>query len=175
MATRNTHSRSSESGTTMVQAALVLPLFMAVLLGSLRMLLICYQGIRLQYDVSETTRMTFTLDSAARGGKKWEDFFGSTLETRSAKSGLSGLKFGVSVDTGNPMPGKRCDPSNLLLKYKGQATTTWPSASAKPGETVSLDIITNEPLLPNGLGGVRSPTIQLRARAVAVLHRGENE
>lgn len=163
----------------MVQAAIVLPLFMAVLLGSIRILLICYQGIRLQYEVSETTRMTFTLDKAARGGRGWEDFFASSLETRAKTNGLSGLGFQTSIDIGNGNNGsKKCDPKNIELSYvssTGQTSTSWPAASAKPGETFSVTIKSQEPLLPSGLSRIASPTIELRAKAVAVIHRAQNE
>jgi hypothetical protein len=175
MRTPESHSKSGESGATMVEAAIALPLFFAVLLGSIRILVICYEGIRFQYEVSETTRITFTSDKAARGGKVWEDYFKETLATRASKSGLSGL--GVK-DNGN---GKFTIEKDITPKHifknkgKQEIVKRWPPTSAKPGETVSIEISSEEPLLPEALADIASPTITLTAKAVAMINRGADE
>ncbi len=170
MRTRNTHFDSSESGATIVQAAIVLPLFLAVLLGSIRILLICYQGIRLQYEVSETMRMTFTLDSAGRGGLTWANYFANTFRPRARATGVN-IKF-------SPQSGM-IDINNYELSYtnsQGNTVQGWPDANALPGGTFSLTIKSNEPLLPKGLVSNTSPlAITLRAKAVAVIHRTQGE
>lgn len=160
----------------MVQAAIVLPLFLGLLLGSIRILLICYQGIRLQYEVSETTRMTFTLDSAARGGSKWQDYFSNTFAARATSAGLVGLVFSTSSNGGKVIPSNNITVKHTVINNGIAAILSqWPGAKAKPGETVSIQITSSEPLLPNGLGGIKSPSIVLSAKAVAMIHRAENE
>lgn len=155
----------------MAEAAIVMPLFFAVLLGSIRILLICYQGIRLQYEVSETMRMTFTLNNAARGGKTWGDYFPATLWSRTRNSGLS-LRF-----TGNPISINQSDISLSYLKSGSvDPIGGWPGADAVPGETFSVTVRTVEPLLPSGLvGNTSALSIALRAKAVAVIHRTQGE
>jgi len=157
----------------MAEAAIVMPLFLAVLLGSIRILLICYQGIRLQYEVSETMRMTFTLDKAARGGLDWANYFANTLMPRARATGVTVRFYGSTAGA------RMIDPRDYELSYTdsfGQTTQGWPGAAALPGETFSLTIKSQEPLLPAGLVGNSSLlNISLRAKAVAIIHRTQNE
>lgn len=162
MRTRNNYSNVRESGATMVEAAIAMPLFFAVLLSSIRILVICYQGIRLQYEVSETTRMTFTLDRAARGTPTWQNYFSNTLAARASGAGLSGLT-NIKVShivtiSGTPIP-----------------LPQWPGSKAKPGDTFSVEVTSEEPLLPEALAGIAAPSITLRAKAVAMIQRTEAE
>ncbi len=146
----------------MVEAAIAMPLFFAVLLSSIRILVICYQGIRLQYEVSETTRMTFTLDRAARGTPTWQDYFSNTLAARASGAGLSGLtniKVSHIVATNDPVT----------------ANPGWPGGTAKPGDAFSVEVTSEEPLLPEALAGIAEPSITLRAKAVAMIQRTEAE
>lgn len=173
---KNNHNYSAESGATMVQAALALPLFLALLLGSIRILLICYQGIRFQYEVSETTRMTFTLDQAARGGKTWQRYFSDTFASRARNAGLSGLRFETSVDGASTIPANNITVNHIVLVNATPIPSAqWPGSTAKPGDTFSVQITSSEPLIPNNLGGIASPSVKLTAKAVAMIHRAENE
>ncbi|MEY4701207.1 MAG: hypothetical protein RL326_1394 [Pseudomonadota bacterium] len=159
----------------MVEAAVALPLFFAVLLSSIRILVICYQGVRLQYEVSETTRMTFTLDSDARGGQTWEEYFSDNLATRASAAGLSGL---VSTTTGglaSLLPGKVQVQHVTTINNSATTRTQWPGGTAKPGDTFSVEVTSEEPLLPEALEGIAAPSITLRAKAVAMIHRTEAE
>ena len=158
----------------MAEAALVMPLFLAVLLGAVRILVICYQGIRLQYEVSETMRMTFTLDKAARSNRTWGDYFPSTLFTRVRGTGVS-IRFYNGAGQN-----KMIDPNNYKLSHTNSAGTTqetwtWPGADALPGETVSVTILSPQQILPAELAGISSASITLRAKAVAVIHRTQDE
>jgi Flp pilus assembly protein TadG len=176
MSGTNNHNYSGESGATMVQAALALPLFLALLFGSIRILLICYQGIRFQYEVSETTRMTFTLDKNARGGKTWQGYFSDTFASRARNAGLSGLRFETSPDGASTIPANNITVNYIVL-VNGTPTTSlqWPGNTAKPGDTFSVQITSSEPLIPNKLGGIASPSLVLTAKAVAMIHRAEDE
>jgi Flp pilus assembly protein TadG len=159
----------------MVEAAITLPLFFAVLFSSLRILVICYQGVRLQYEVSETTRMTFTLDSEARGGQTWKNYFSTNLAARASGAGLSGL---LATTTGGMVS---LSPDNINVKHiviinnTATSTSQWPGGSAKPGDTFSVEVTSEEPLLPEALEGIASPSVTLRAKAVAMIHRTEVE
>lgn len=159
----------------MVEAAIALPLFFAVLLSSIRILVICYQGVRLQYEVSETTRMTFTLDSDARGGQTWEEYFSDNLASRASAAGLSGL---ISTTTGGLV---NLSPNNVRVEHivaiddTPVARPQWPGGTAKPGDTFSVEVTSEEPLLPEALEGIAAPSITLRAKAVAMIHRTEAE
>lgn len=163
----------------MVEAAIALPMFFAVLLSSVRILMVCYQGIQLQNEVSETTRMTFTLDNAARAGDSWQTYFESTLSNRISRTGLSGLgkrdehgKLQLAKDKLKPKR-KKEQPS------QGGGNTPfedgWPGPMSQPGEAFSIEITSEEPLLPASLAGINSPTITLKARAVAIINRLEGE
>jgi len=181
----NAHPKTGESGATMVQAAIILPLFMAVLLGSIRILVISYQGIRLQHEVSETLRMTFTLDRASRQldpgssqGATWEDYFYTRLFRKSYGMGLVlGGKFGNGG--GKNYNYKVINPVGTIEMFytnlQGSTTSDWPRSDAKPGETFSITVKSQEPLFSTKLAGISSPTIELRAKAVAVINRAEDE
>lgn len=155
----------------MAEAALVMPLFLAVLLGAIRILFVCYQGIRLQYEVSETMRMTFTLDKAARGQSGWQQYFTQTLSNRAQAIRLSGLL--SSTQSGGGLGGGGIASGNIAVQYRNG--TAWPNSAALPGDTVSVTILSTEPILPAGLIDVSSFGITLRAKAVAIIHRTQDE
>jgi hypothetical protein len=159
----------------MVEAAIALPLFLTLLLGSIRVLMICYEGIQFQYEVSETTRLTFTLDNAGRSKKLWETYFKETLANRISKSGLSGLL--RRDEQGNAQLDQSKIKPKRTLKGQGQPSLAsgWPGSNSQPGDTFTIEVTSDEPLLPKSFAGIESPAITLKAKAVAIINRVEGE
>lgn len=142
----------------MVQAALVLPLFLGLLFLSIKILMASYKMLMLQDIVAEVTREAFTKTYAQRGSVSWQNYIQTNIFNRAKAVGVTEAK-----------------------KSGATATSFWSSAnpiespaasSAVAGDIYSLWITVNEPVLASGLG---VGSIPLKAKGIAVVQMGPLE
>lgn len=147
--------RASEHGAALVEAAVALPMFLGIVLAAFYLLLLCFQILRFQYDVAESTRETFTTNSAGRDGDGWQTFLSRRLTGRSADLHLPTWSLDVT--------------------FSG-CTDGWACAqNAQPGQSVALVFSIKKAFGLRGLGGISLPDITFKTKTIAVIQMTESE
>jgi hypothetical protein len=142
-----------ERGATFVEASVALPAFLMILLSAFYLLHYSFQLQAFQYQVAETMRETFTLNSSARGNRGWERFFEQKLRERS-----TGTFPAFTIESVNFSP---CT-----------AASGWGCAvSATPGTMVSLNVKADKDF---GLSFL-TKVIGFKTKAVAVVQMRQTE
>jgi hypothetical protein len=159
----STSQNAGEAGSVIVEAAVALPLFIGISLAALYLLTFCFQILRFQYDVAESTRETFTRNRDARDGKTWGTYLVDQLNNKSRDLALpawhlESVAFSSCTFGGSP-----------------EDTLTNCGPIAQPGESVSMVFrITKEFGLQN-IGEITLPSITFRTKSVAVIQMTEEE
>jgi len=154
---------TDESGGVVVEAAVALPLFLGILLAGLYLLLFCFQMLRFQYDVAESTRETFTRNRAARGNVGWGTYLIAQLGNRSRDLGLP------------PWQLENVTFSTCALGGDPQQRLALCGAQAQPGESVSLVFAVTQQFGLANLGGITLPDMTFRTKSIAVIQMTEGE
>jgi hypothetical protein len=148
-------SRASEHGAALVEAAVALPMFLGVVFASFHLLVFCFQMLRFQYDVAESTRETFTTNSVGRGGDSWQSFLSRRLANRSADLYLPAWNLDVTFS---------------------ECTNGWACApDAQPGQSVALVFSVTQAFGLGSLGGISVPDITFKTKSIAVIQMAESE
>jgi Flp pilus assembly protein TadG len=150
----------SQHGAAMVEAAIVLPLFLAIMLISMKILVVCFHFLRFQYEVSEITRQAFVQNASQRSNLDWQTFVVNNINSRAASIGLA---------TASPAQNATVSFSNC---------TGWNcSQTAQIGDIFSISIPLSEPVLGSGsaIAGISWQNLTITAKAVAFVQQEENE
>jgi Flp pilus assembly protein TadG len=151
---------SSEHGAAMVEAAIVLPVFLAIMLISMKVMVLCFHFLRFQYEVSEITRQAFVQSASQRNNLDWQTFIVNNINSRAASIGLA---------TSSPAQNATVSFSNC---------SGWPcSQSAQVGDIFSISIALSEPVLGAGssIAGISWQNLTMTAKAVAFVQQEQNE
>jgi len=156
-----TTGSSKEQGAAMVEAAIVLPLFLAIMLISLRALIVCYHFLQFQHEVSEITRQAFVLNSSQRGNLTWQNYLVNQINSRASQIGLF---------TQTPA-------SQAIVQFSNCSVADWScSATATMGDIFSITINITEPVINNGsLAGISWQNIPLSTKSIAFVQQPESE
>jgi hypothetical protein len=154
---------AGEDGGAVVEAAVALPLFLGIVLAALYLLFFCFQMLRFQYDVAESTRETFTRNSQARGDAAWGTYLIDQLNSKSRDLSLPPWNLESVTFSGCSLG----DTPEEKLATCGQV--------AQPGESVSLVFKVTQEFGLNNIGGITLPNITFRTKAVAVIQMTEAE
>ncbi len=161
--TKSRTENTDQSGGALVEAAVVLPLFLGIILASLYLLLFCFQMLRFQYDVAESTRETFTKNRQDRGNASWGAYLLAQLSTRSRDLNLPAWTLEDVTFSGCNAGGTPQD----TLALCGQM--------AEPGQSVSLIFAITQNFGLQDIGDLSLPEITFRTKSVAVIQMTEAE
>jgi hypothetical protein len=159
----STSKNAGEAGSVIVEAAVALPLFLGISLAALYLLVLCFQILRFQYDVAESTRETFTRNRDARGGKAWGTYLVDQLNNKSHDLALPPWHLESVAFSGCTFGGT---PEDTLTNC-GQI--------ARPGESVSIVFRITQDFGLENLGKITLPSMTFRTKTVAVIQMMEEE
>jgi len=159
----------SEAGATMLEAAVVLPFFLVIMISAIKIALFCFHMLRFQYEVSEITRQAFSLAADQRataagvaGTMGWQTFIESQINREAQKIGLATQ-----------------DPANTaaaIFAHSGGRCTGWRCTElAEPGWVFSLSIRLEEPIFGASLAGISWAKFPFTVNAIAFVQVKENE
>jgi len=162
--------QAAERGAAMVETAVVLPVFLAIMFITMNAMLFCFHLLQFQYEVSELTRQTFVLNSNQRGDVAgqagrldWQPFLVSRINSRARDLGM-----------------KTYDPAAAatvqFYSSAGTQCANWECASAADvGSIFSIDIPLQEPIFGNVIADISWATISVRIKAVAFVQKPHSE
>lgn len=155
------NSSSKERGAAMVEAAIVLPLFLAIMFFSIRALIVCYHFLQFQHEVSEITRQAFVLNASQRGNLSWQNYLVNKIDSRASQIGLT---------TQTPA-------SQATVQFSNCSVADWScSATATMGDIFSITINITEPVINYGsLAGISWQNIPLSTKSIAFVQQPESE
>jgi hypothetical protein len=160
---------NSESGAAMVEAAVILPFFLVIMLIMIQIALFCFHLLRFQYEVSEITRQAFVLTADQRatvagesGVIDWEPFVVSMVNKRAQEIGISTNKPADSA-------------SIVFASEQGQCSTWTCAATAEPGDVFSISIPIREPIFGSTLAGISWANLSVSVKAIAFIQRDQAE
>ncbi len=90
--------RRRASGSTIVEAAIVMPFMLVIILASINLIILCVKSLRFQNDFAQVTRETFTkgvqareadLANATTKTPSWRNYFETNLARRAQQANLS--------------------------------------------------------------------------------------
>ncbi len=153
----------------MLEAAIVLPIFLVMMTTMMKIAVFCFHMLRFQYEVSEITRQAFTLDADTRaavaggsGPMSWENFIVSQINLQAQSIGLA---------TQNPADKTATDPNAVSYAFVSPTVTysdAWDHADiAEPGWVFSLSISLKEPIFGSTLAGISWASIPFTVKAIA--------
>jgi hypothetical protein len=154
----------------MVEAAVVMPLFLAFLLVSMYVMVLCFKILRFQYEIADLTRQTFLLTPLQRAqvasgggaGIGWEDFLRDQLAERLQIIGLAS-PLEPSID-------------NVQFSSAMGVCEGWNCAStAKTGDIFSISFTLNEPVFGATLASVSWQRLSVETKAIAFVLKPQNE
>jgi Flp pilus assembly protein TadG len=152
----------ADMGAALVEAAVALPVFLAVMLFSVVLMHFCFKLVQFQQSLSEATRNAFSLNKTQRGGS-WQAYIESTLQE--GTQNFKGIK-DLNLRQVEQQP----------VKFLATQCTGWSCAnSAKPGDTFAIEYVVTADILPNSIAGISLPQIQFRSKAVATVMREQDE
>ncbi len=153
----------------MVEAAVVLPIFLVIMLTMIKIAFFCFQILRFQYEVSEITRQAFTLGADHRatvagqsGTLGWQQFIVSQINLKAESIGLA----------------TKTPANNALIVFASESGTcrTWScAAQAEPGQVFSLSIDLNEPIFGTTLADISWTSMPFTVKAIAFIQSYQNE
>ena len=160
----------SENGATMVEAAIVLPIFLAVLLLTFQVMIFCFHLLQFQYEVAEITRQAFVLSANERAGilgqygnVSWQNFITTQINQRARDIGLATTNPANTAETRFITPGNK-------------SCSGWQcSASATRGDVFSIDLPIRENILGQKIAGISWATVSVNVRAIGFVQRPQNE
>lgn len=174
-----------ERGATLVEAALILPLFLAILFISIQLMLVSYRLLRFQYEVAEATRQTFTLNSSERGNIPYVQFLQAQLIQRAQAAGMSQnlasvkIKYETSPLSSAP---STAAPSIVLSQGCGGPPLFNPigggppvSNPPSPGSLCQVSVTVQETLFNGKFLNIGLPAINITARGIAFVQQQETE
>lgn len=146
----------------MVEAAIVLPVFLSVILITMNIALFCYRLLSFQYAVSDITRQAFVSTAAERGTADWKVFIEGRINTRAAELGLI-----------TRIPNL---PNDKYTIQFSPSCTGWNCAgTARPGDIFAITITVTEPLFGSVLQGISWQQISMSTKAIAFVQYREAE
>ncbi len=157
---------SEQSGAAMVEAAVVLPIFIAVILISIKALLFCFHLLQFQYELSDITRQTFVLSQSERGAVagtggnlSWQSFLETLINNRASKIGLA---------SGNPA-------ANATVRFISDSTgvcSGWScNTTARSGDLFTISVLLEEPIFGPSLARISWTNITINVKALAFIQR----
>jgi hypothetical protein len=153
----------------MVEASVVLPFFLAIMVILIKVAIFCFNILRFQYEVSEITRQAFTLGADQRatiagqsGTISWQQFIVSQINLKAQAIGLA---------TSTP-----ANTASVIFASDDSTCSTWSCATqAEPGHVFSLSINLREPILGSTLAGISWANINCTVKAIAFVQKDQNE
>lgn len=163
---RRAKINDSESGAAMVEAAVVLPVFLVVMFISMNASLFCYRLLSFQYEVSDITRQTFVLSASQRtqitGQSSWRNFLETRINTRARELGLL---------TSSP-----ATSATVQFATGDTPCTGWTCANqVTAGDIFSITVSIQEPIFGSGLARISWLSVTTQAKAIAFIHQLERE
>jgi hypothetical protein len=162
---------SSEAGAAMVEAAVVLPIFLVTMMMMMQIAIFCFHLLQFQYEVSEIVRQTFVLNAKQRaiiagqsGNMEWQPFVVSQINKKAEHLRLA---------TKAP-----ADSASIIFTSSKTEKTCkgWSCASkANPGHVFSLSITLKEPIFGSMLAGISLPNMSVNVKAIAFVQRSQSE
>jgi len=181
---KGTYNRTKSSnvlGAAIVEAAFVLPLFLVTLLGSVNLMRLNVETMRLQYATQTAIRDTFTrplndipgTNIEGRGGAAWCDYFTTRFVGELTKVSLPTIGVPApTVDTTNN------EPTQPTLSADNYAIFMQPGcngAALPRGQIARVTVFLRRAWLGGSLAGIKLPEVTLRTKATAVVNMDPNE
>ncbi len=159
----------SEAGATMVEAAVVLPLLLVIMITIIQIAIFCFHILRFQYEVSEITRQTFSLRADHRatvagqvGIMGWRPFLESRINLQAQAIGLA---------TREPTT-----TASAIFAHPDGTCAAWSCAEqAVPGWVFSLSIRLEEPIFGSRLANISWAKFPFTVNAIAFVQFQEND
>lgn len=157
----------------MVEAAVVMPIFLAILLISMYLMVLSFKVLRFQYEISDIARQTFLLTPSQRASvagaagipMSWRAFLDAQIDGK-----LSAIGFSSSL--------QKLRPNNYNVQFSPArlGCVAWDcAASAMPGDVFSITITLNEPMFGATLAGLSWQVLSIDTKVIAFVSRPQNE
>jgi len=167
---RRNRERQKELGATMVEAAIAMPLFLAILFTSMWLLVLCFKLLRFQYELADITRQTFLLTPLQRSGVAvgggagigWQAFLEDQVTKRLQSIGLSSSLGANNYNV-------QFSPARAMCEGWGCAGT------AQPGDVFSITVTLNEPVFGANLANISLQRLSIDTKAIAFVLQAQNE
>jgi Flp pilus assembly protein TadG len=164
ISTNQDRATAEQSGAAMVEAAVVLPIFLAVLFISINALVFCFHLLRFQYELSDLTRQTFVLSQSERGSlvgtganASWQSFLETMINNRAMKIGLT---------TNSPASYASVQ---FISKSIGTCSGWNCTTSANAGDLFTISVRLEEPIFGASLAGISWTNISIDVKALAFI------
>jgi Flp pilus assembly protein TadG len=162
---RGARCQHGESGAAMVEAVIVLPVFLSVIFITMSISLFCYRLLSFQYAVSDITRQAFIYTKAERGNLSWQAFIESQANARAESIGLL-----TRISDGS---------NNYQVQFSSSdrgSCANWGCAeTAEPGHIFAITVTVTEPLFKSVLQDISWQQISMSTKGIAFVQYGEAE